>query len=466
MAQRYQSSGSNYSSARPRHYSSGSGNGYVPQSTPLQSGSRFTTTGSSRYVQNAATPMKPASPYVSSRSPQGSRRPGNRRGNRRGLKAIVALVILIALGAGVYLFLNPPVFSVTINGTRQTVNAGTTIQDVIDKGWASPKAGNLMAVDGSVATEGGGQPFVATIDGNDTTDATTKLAKDQSVQISDGGNVDEAYTETTESIPHSTTDSSMNASSYYNGSIHIYSAGEDGEQTVRTGDVSGKTVTTVTKEPVSAGYHTYTANVGNDKVIALTFDDGPWPTTTAEILQILEDNGAHATFFEIGNQISENSDVVKQLAAAGNQICSHSWDHASGSGQGVNMTYMTADEQVEEVEKGFGAIDDLLGTKVSRVFRAPGGNYYGSLITTLQPYVTAEIGWDVDTEDWRKPGVDSIVSAAETIKPGQVLLMHDGGGDRTQSVEALKEILPALKAQGYSFITIDQLLAYGIPADA
>lgn len=424
-----------------------------------------------RYIQPVDVSKYSDSPYSRGNyqaTLDDSRRHGQ-NGNRRrkkghpGLTVLIVLLVLAALGGGgAYLWFNPPFFQVSVNGSRYTVNAGTTIKDAIDKGYASPKAGNLIAVDGSVATEGGGELFTATLNGTSVNDPSTKLTRDATLEISDGGDTTESYTETTETIPHTTSNAATTASSYYNGSIHIFSDGEDGEQVTRTGDVSGKTVTTVTKQAVSGGYHTYTANVGNDKVVALTFDDGPWPTSTSEILDILNANGAHATFFEIGNQIANNSDVVKKLYESGNQIGSHSWDHAAGSGQGVNMTYMTADEQVSEVTKGFDAIDGVVGTKVSRVFRAPGGNYYGSLIETLHPYVTAEVGWDVDTKDWSRPGVDAIVSAIESVKPGQIILMHDGGGDRTQSVEALKTALPVLKSQGYSFVTIDELLAYGI----
>ncbi len=74
--------------------------------------------------------------------------------------------------------------------------------------------------------------------------------------------------------------------------------------------------------------------------------------------------------------------------------------------------------------------------------------------------MTSEIGWNIDTEDWRKPGVDAIVQRLLSVKSGDVVLMHDGGGDRSQTVEALSIALPQLKAQGYKFVTIDELLAY------
>jgi peptidoglycan/xylan/chitin deacetylase (PgdA/CDA1 family) len=383
-----------------------------------------------------------------------------------GPKVLALLIAATIIGVIAYLIFNPLSFQVTVNGSAYTVNAGTTLQDLIDDGYASPKAGNLIAVDGSVATEGGGQAFSATINGgNATSDAKTVVHKGDTIDFSDGGDVNESYSETTEEIPYSTVDAPTTATAYYNGSIHLFVDGQNGEQVTRTGDVSGISVTEATQQPVAAGYHTYTADVGSDKVVALTFDDGPWPTTTAEILQILKDNDIHATFFEIGNQIADNADVVKALHDDGNQIGSHTWDHAAGAGQGVNLTYMTADEQIEEVQKGFDAIDSVVGTQVSRVLRAPGGNYYGSLVETLHPYVGAEIGWNIDTRDWSRPGTDKIVAAIEKAQPGDVILCHDGGGDRSQTVEALKIAIPYLKQEGYSFVTIDQLLAYGIPND-
>ena len=388
--------------------------------------------------------------------------PRPRRRKKRGpLPIILAAVALVAVGVGIYLVANPPIYSVTVNGAEQTVNTGTTVEQCIEKGFASPAAGNLIAVDGSIAQQGGGTAYTATVNGNEV-DGSYAVKKGDDVQISDGADVDEEYTETTEAVAHGTSGTDYSTlSSYYGGSIHVYSAGEDGEKTVKTGKVSGKTIEEVTKQPVDAGYNAYVANVGDEKVIALTFDDGPWPTTTSEILDILKENGAHATFFQIGNQIANMPDIEKRIVEEGNQVGTHTWDHASGSGQGVNLTYMTADEQREEITKGFNAIEETLGTSVTHIMRAPGGNYYGSLIDNLKDLVTAEIGWDLDTEDWSRPGASAIEQVILSVKPGQVILMHDGGGDRSQTVEALRNALPQLTAQGYKCVTIDELMAYG-----
>ena len=395
--------------------------------------------------------------------------PGTPRARKRRVPVFVVVLVVIAAlaGGGAFLYFNPPIYRVSVDGTEHMVRAGSTLGDLISEGFASPTAGNLIAVDGSVATEGGGDPFEANLNGIVTNDPNTQVPRHSSVEFSNGNDVDEDYTETTETIPHGEGGEDMSSFNlYWAGSIHVYSEGEDGEQVTKTGKVSGKTVTEVTKQPVDAGYHVYTTDTGDDKVIALTFDDGPWPNTTSEILDILKENDAHATFFEIGNQVDENADVVKRIAAEGNQIATHTWDHASGSGGGVDLTKMTADEQVSEVDKGFDAIESVLGTSVTHVMRAPGGNYHGDLIKTLSGHCTAEIGWNVDTEDWRRPGAQAIADAILSAKPGDVVLMHDGGGDRSQTVEALKIALPQLKAAGYKFVTIDELMStYGMPSN-
>ena len=124
------------------------------------------------------------------------------------------------------------------------------------------------------------------------------------------------------------------------------------------------------------------------------------------------------------------------------------------------MTRQSPEKQIEEVQMGQQAIADATGSEASKVFRSPGGNFHDEIIWNLQPYITSEIGWNVDTEDWRRPGADAIAERLLSVKPGDVVLMHDGGGDRSQTIEALKVALPQLRAEGYKFVTIDQLLAY------
>ncbi len=351
---------------------------------------------------------------------------------------------------------------ILVNGEKATIWRGTSIEKLLDKKVVEPTPGNLVAVDGSLITEGEGERCTATIDGTAVSDLKTKIHRGADVQISDGGNITEDFTTAKETIKHGTVDDSREFEAYWFGSIHLLSDGHDGTLAKRTGKISGITVSEVEDPAVDAGYTIYTAKP-DDKVIALTFDDGPWPETTDQILDILEENGAKATFFTIGEQIPEYPDPVRRANQLGCQVCTHTWDHAAGSGGGTSIAVMTSQEQIDEVQKGYQAIADVLGVEPAHIMRAPGGNFYGSVIDTLWPYVDAEIGWDVDTEDWRMPGSDAIAEMIESAQSGQVVLMHDGGGDRTQTVEALRMALPKLKEQGYQFVTISELLEYGRP---
>lgn len=376
---------------------------------------------------------------------------------------IIAIIVVLAIAVAAWWFLFPKTFDITVNGQQTTVSFLTTVQDLVDDGYASPKPGDFVAVDGSIIEAGEGEPLLAKINDKETSDPKAHLSKNAVVTIEDGKDVEEEYEEVLEKVPFGKSTQEMTASSYYAAPIHVLSEGAIGSQSVRTGNTSGITVSTVLEEPIDEGFIVYSPDVGDDKVIALTFDDGPWPQTTREILSILKQNDAHATFFAVGEQCAENASIMKEVVAAGNQIATHSYDHANGSGRGVDMTLMSSQEQIDEIEKGFKAIEDAIGQPVTRIMRAPGGNYHGTLVTNLKPYVGAEIGWDVDSRDWTKPGVDAIVNQILTVKPGQIVLMHDGGGDRSQTVEALRKALPILKKEGYEFITIDELLSYGIP---
>ena len=393
------------------------------------------------------------------------------RNRRRNMAASLAPLLpvfagVLALGVVLLFIFHPWKYKITVNGEEVTVKRNATVMDLIEDGVVTPARGDLLAVDGTVAAPGEGDYFSGTVDGKETNDPETVLKKGVVVEIGDGGDATEPFKSTEEPIPHGERTWDTEMGSYWTGSLHVYEEGKDGLKVTKTGKVSGITVSEQTEDPIDSGYHIYTCNPGEDKVIALTFDDGPWPDTTDQILDILEQNGAKATFFTIGNQISSYTAQVQREHALGCQVCTHTWDHAEGSGQGVNLTYMSSQEQINEVQQGYDAIKNAIGEEPSHILRAPGGNYYGEIVSTLQPYVDAEIGWDVDTEDWRLPGADAIYEAIMSVKPGQVVLMHDGGGDRSQTVEAVSRAVPELIAQGYTLVTVNDLLAYGPPTAA
>lgn len=383
-----------------------------------------------------------------------------RRTSPAPIIAGILLVVFLCVGGWFFVqhYMN---FNVTVNGQDVMVQRGDTVEKLVKLGYAKPTPGNLLAVDGSLLTEGGGEICSATINGEKAS-ADTPLTNDVVVQIGDGEDTTEDYTTKEETVPFEHEDDNTGFDSYWAGSIHLLSNGKDGKQITKTGKVSGISTSEVTEPPINAGYRIYTAKP-SDKVIALTFDDGPWEGTTKQVLDVLAENDAKATFFTIGKQISENTADVKRAVDMGCQVCTHTWDHADGSGGGVDITRMSSEEQIEEVTKGYKAIKDATGEEPRHILRAPGGNFHDDAITNLWDYVDAEIGWDVDTEDWQKPGADVIAERILSADSGNVILMHDGGGDRDQTVEALRTALPKLKAQGYKFITINELLDYGMP---
>ena len=374
----------------------------------------------------------------------------------RGSLIAVAVVVVLAI-VGIFAFNNwmgsKPV-EVTLNGDQVTISgAERSVGGLLDNNVVSATPGNYVAVDGSTIRQGEGTRCTAKVNGNDTDDMGMHLNGGDKIEISNGTDITEPYTDSEpQTLPHKTELKGV-------GAVHLYSNNaQDGEQVTRTGKESGITATVTTKEPVDNIVQYYNVNSNGDKVIALTFDDGPWDKQTDEILDILEQNDAKATFFTVGQCISGHEKELQRAASMGCEIGTHTWDHAEGSGEGVSLIKMSTDERKQEVQKGLEAIKNATGQEASTIFRCPGGNFDTSVATDLEGIVTAEIGWNVDTTDWKKPGADVIAQRIQSAGPGNIILMHDGGGDRSQTIEGLRQALPKLKEQGYSFITVQELL--------
>lgn len=374
----------------------------------------------------------------------------------RGSLIAVAVVVVLAI-VGVFAFNNwmgsKPV-EVTLNGDQVTISgAERSVGGLLDNNVVSVTPGNYVAVDGSTIRQGEGTRCTAKVNGNDTDDMGMHLNGGDKIEISNGTDITEPYTDSEpQTLPHKTELKGV-------GAVHLYSNNaQDGEQVTRTGKESGITATVTTKEPIDNIVQYYNVNSNGDKVIALTFDDGPWDKQTDEILDILEQNDAKATFFTVGQCISGHEKELQRAASMGCEIGTHTWDHAEGSGEGVSLIKMSTDERKQEVQKGLEAIKNATGQEASTIFRCPGGNFDTSVATDLEGIVTAEIGWNVDTTDWKKPGADVIAQRIQSAGPGNIILMHDGGGDRSQTIEGLRQALPKLKEQGYSFITVQELL--------
>jgi peptidoglycan/xylan/chitin deacetylase (PgdA/CDA1 family) len=230
--------------------------------------------------------------------------------------------------------------------------------------------------------------------------------------------------------------------------------GSPGVEEVVTGAVSGEelsrslvsagTPSIVRREPEWLGL----------KQVALTFDDGPWPVSTDAILRILQDAGIKATFFMLGNRINRDPEMARRVVAAGMEIGDHSQSHKMLA----RAKHSTVRKQI-----GRGATTIRAVLKVQPVWYRPAGG-------SANGYVRAEtarqglrfIKWTVDPKDWSRPGADKIARRVlKRVVPGSVILMHDGGGNRVQTIAALTTIIDGLRARGYTMVTLSRL--HGLP---
>jgi peptidoglycan/xylan/chitin deacetylase (PgdA/CDA1 family) len=189
------------------------------------------------------------------------------------------------------------------------------------------------------------------------------------------------------------------------------------------------------------------------KEIALTFDDGPW-YQTPQFLALLERYKVPATFFEIGEQIAQYGQggaIERRMLADGDMVGDHTWSHIVVAGAGA----VAADQ----IQRTAAAIRDATRGFTPCLFRAPDGAVSSALIGEARSLGFTTIQWDVDPRDWALPGVGEIEgNVLANAHPGAIVEMHDGGGDRSQTLEALPTIIDSLRSRGYIFVTVTQLL--------
>lgn len=198
-------------------------------------------------------------------------------------------------------------------------------------------------------------------------------------------------------------------------------------------------------------------NAPTEKVlpIALTFDDGPWPETTSQVLDVLKKNNVKATFFVVGKQVQKHPQLLRQIVTEGHAIGNHTWSHQ------YHQYYTAAAAQ--ELDDLAALIYKTTGVKTS-LFRPPAGILNNGLVTVAHQKKYAVIMWSVDSKDWRYRGntPQSLVeNVLKDAKPGGIVLLHDGGGDRSTTVKALPILITQLKKHGYTLVTVPELLEMG-----
>ncbi|MGC5564973.1 polysaccharide deacetylase family protein [Streptomyces sp. FR-108] len=180
--------------------------------------------------------------------------------------------------------------------------------------------------------------------------------------------------------------------------------------------------------------------------VNITIDDGPDPVWTPQMLDVLRENGVKATFCMVGTQAEAHPDLVKKVVAAGHRLCDHSVSHDT-----------TMDKQSQAYQKQQILDAERMITKASggvrpMYYRAPGGAFTPYSRKLAASHGMRPLGWNVDTKDFEGPSAATMVATVERELPdGPTILFHDAGGDRAETVEALRTILPQLKQEGYSF---------------
>ncbi|MDN5302958.1 MAG: peptidoglycan-N-acetylglucosamine deacetylase [Thermoanaerobacteraceae bacterium] len=194
------------------------------------------------------------------------------------------------------------------------------------------------------------------------------------------------------------------------------------------------------------------------KYVALTFDDGPDPVYTPEILDILKEKNVPATFFLIGKNVEAYPDIAKRIVREGHSIGNHTYTHKS-------LIPLSGRATWEEIKKAEKAIEDATGIRPT-LFRPPRGVYSSYATKLLRDERYTIVLWDVSAMDWAElPPKSIITNITGRIKPGSIILLHDSGdlvifkgGNRSSTVKALPEIIDNLRTGGYEFVTVDQMI--------
>ena len=181
------------------------------------------------------------------------------------------------------------------------------------------------------------------------------------------------------------------------------------------------------------------------KKIALTFDDGPHPVYTEQVLEVLETEGASATFFILGQHVEGHEDLGKEIGARGHLIGNHTFHH-------VQITSLPPDQAYDEIQQTSDLIRELTG-KGTEYVRPPFGTWNEGLEDRLD---LIPVMWTIDTLDWTTENVDEIVRrVTEHAEENDIILMHDG---YESTVAALERFIPLLEADGFEFVTVDQVI--------
>lgn len=407
-----------------------------------------------RPTSDLGSPMPPAPEGRDGTAARRNRRAGSRSRGTRAASAshgarsrrrsyatdavVVPVLALMVLLLGLPAPLGRALF-VQANGGTVAITPGTRLSDVARSRSLAPRTGAAVDIAGDVLAFGEGEAGSIQIGGaraagdpelNDGAVITTQRGRD----------VGETLSRRLDSLPYETRTEGSGPV------LALAQKGAPGEQEIFVGSRSKRTVLTrTTRPPADTVLKRSSGLTKGQKAVALTFDDGPSDYTPA-VLKILKNKGISATFFMIGRVAAGNPTAVAAARAAGHEVESHSWSHA-------DLTKLSADAVRNEIVRGAAAVGG------AHFLRPPYGAYNATVAEQAGLAGLRLAMWTVDTLDWKTRDAAAVLAKVRAgTKPGAIILMHDGGGDRSQTVVALPEVIDWLLQQGYALTTLQRLL--------
>jgi peptidoglycan-N-acetylglucosamine deacetylase len=351
---------------------------------------------------------------------------------------IVALLALLAFALVPTSQLNSRSF-VQINGATYAVQAGAKISTLTELSALLARPGSRLDLTGDVVALAEGSPATRRVNGRPIAEDLV-LGDGSLVLVRHGEHVLEGLKRKTEVIPFETTIKGKGVV------VRLLQTGAPGQRETFKGASSGKQAAAfVVSAPQDKVLQRSATAKPGEKLAALTFDDGPGKYTQG-VLDALAAKHVPATFFVLGDVAAGNKAMIAKTKAAGHEVENHTWSHPI-------LTQVSADRVRSEISR----TNSVIGG--SRFLRPPYGTYNAAVAAQARAMGLRLALWTVDTLDWRYPDADAILSRviAQT-KPGAIILMHDGGNNRSQTVAAIPRVVNWLLAHGYALTTVDVIL--------
>lgn len=397
---------------------------------------------------------KPGARYLN--HSQGFGRRGGRGGRGMNTNNSRKPYAFIAVGCAFLFFVASVIWyanrdvPIMLNGVEAKARINSSIEQLIADQELNPSPGNLLAVDDSVLEKEGGERVSVKLNGKRVSAsklADTKLQPNDKVEVANGRDrYEEHDVQATEIAPTLTVEG--------RGAIkYVKTWGVPGRSEVWVGKQSGITADKgVVQEVVNCEVvcRSVSPDKKGKKYVALTFDEGP-SENTQQIVKILQEKGAGATFFLSGDAVKKRSDAVKAIARAGFDIGSNSYSD-------VDLSGLSGDDLRNQLTRGFDAISKAADVSTA-LLRPPYGAFSEQDWAQAMDLVSVVVTWNIDSGDWTLPGAQAVAdTVVGSVSNGNIVLLTDNSSTSAQTVEALPLIIDRLQAEGYELLSLSDLI--------